>query len=351
MKHMVKFLCHHHIVTRSHFTSLKHPDNIVSSNPCVPVAEGTSMSTSELWTKFVSEANGEVNFSLPLRSCVDIPRGTRLGYIADLNHRLGNDKKQSTFHVALVSERNTSKDPASCCSFPTIISQSTSLLNESFRSDDDRLDIAKRNHDTKHFFLSIYGIRHVHKNDKRHKRQATIVSVVSTVHITIQQGAGAWVNYGATTTDGLNRAYTKTAYDGRTFRGRGLFNLLIHLVSSTSLLLTGTARISLQCPSDLVETYKRMVFTHCSSPSLKKDWNGEMKMEQHLVVLQAPSAKLAPALLSPDLVWYGNDPNPGAGNMKTGRELFVVKRNSNMHATCAKRRSCQKLVSRKKKSR
>ena len=100
-----------------------------------------------------------------------------------------------------------------------------------------------------------------------------------------------------------------------------------------------------------METYKRMGFTPCSSSSLKTDWNGEMKTEQHLVVLQAPSAKLAPALLSLDLVWHRNDPNPGAGNTKTRRELFVEKRNSNMRSTCAKRRSHQKEESRKKKSR
>ena len=307
------------------------------------------MATSELWTKFVSEAKGEVNFSLPLRSCVDIPRGTRLFYIAELNHCMGSEKKQNTFHVALASEQNTSEDPASCCSFQDIISQSSTLLTESFRSGNDRDHIAKLNNGKKNFFLSVYGIRRVHKTDKRHKKQATSVRVVSTVCITVQEHVGAWVNYGATTTDVLNRAYAKTAYDRRTFRGRGLYNLLMQLVSSTALLLTGNARVSLQCTSDLVESYQRMGFLSCTTHSLHPSWNQEVRTGQHLVVLQAATTKLAPAVLSPDLVWYGNDSNKDVGNAKTGRELFIMKRNSNSSAICSKKRIHQGGVSRKKK--
>ena len=266
---LLKFIFGQSFINHHHCKQLQYHNILVSSVQYVPVAQATIMGTSALWTKFVSEAKGEVNFSLPLWSCVDIPRGTHLCYIAELNHCVGNNKKQNTFYVALASEQNTSEDPASCCSFQEIIAQSQSLLTDSFRSVDNRDRIANPNDGKKHYFLSVYGIRRVNKARKKHKQQATSVRVVSTVCITVQEHVRAWVNYGATTTDVLNRAYAKTAYDRRTFRGRGLYNLLMQLVSSTSLSLTGNARVSLQCPSDLVESYQRMGFISCTTHSLQ----------------------------------------------------------------------------------
>ena len=94
-----------------------------------------------------------------------------------------------------------------------------------------------------------------------------------------------------------------------------------------------------------------MGFISCTTHSLHPSWNQEVRREKHLVVLQAATTKLAPAVLSPDLVWYGDDSNNNVGNAKTGRELFIMKRNSNSSATSFKKRSHQGSVSRKKKPR
>lgn len=107
------------------------------------------MSISERWLKFVNESKGNVNFSLPMHECCALPKGTRLLHLSDRRtlSKVDNKMLDSVFNVALVSSENRSDDPVADCCFQTILSQSLSLLIDSFRGNVDR---EKSNHQKIH---------------------------------------------------------------------------------------------------------------------------------------------------------------------------------------------------------